>query len=566
MGMLIIVFAVGVFAGAVQAEQPEATTTLGVLKGLNMETISGRKFYGFQGVPYARPPIGKHRFKQSIPGTPWPGVLNATRLPNMCMQLKTEMFYKDSPFDVLGSEDCLYLNIYTPKLPSELPDGKLLDVVFYIHGGAFQLMSGDFWGPKYILDRDVVYVNFNYRLGLLGFLSLEDKSCPGNNGLKDQNLALRWVNKHIAAFGGNPNSITIAGLSAGGASVHFQLLSPLSKGLFQKAISASGVVNNPWALTENPRAKALVVAESVGCPTTDSILILECLRERTAEQLVISVKNLAIWQNLPIASMGPVIEPTSATAFLDQPPNDVIQSKTFNDVPVIFSHTNDEGAFFANHLVGDPAAAQQLETDWDKFAPIVYEMYDTVDSTNAQELLQLIRNEYLKGKNITEGLVDFVRSVSDRWFLNGIREVAILHAQHQASPVYAYRFSYPGDDSFNMKALLKDVPDGGAPHGFDHSFLFNSPLSPDIHNFPEPLKMSQTMLDYYTDFITQTPVPSWETVKSGLPNFKFLDIVGPDPTKNAFKTEEPLALKFWNSLKLQENAQAAINPTTHNEL
>lgn len=127
---------------------------------------------------------------------------------------------------VKGNEDCLYLNIYRPN------DQSLnnMDVIFYIHGGAFMFNNGGSNQPIYLLDKDVVLISINYRLGPLGFLSLEDKVLPGNNGLKDQALALKWVKANIHYFGGNPNSITITGMSAGSASVHLHTLSPSTTG------------------------------------------------------------------------------------------------------------------------------------------------------------------------------------------------------------------------------------------------------------------------------------------------------------------------------------------------
>uniref|UniRef100_A0A0A9X407 Carboxylic ester hydrolase n=1 Tax=Lygus hesperus TaxID=30085 RepID=A0A0A9X407_LYGHE len=561
-----------VAAVAVVAEQPEVVTTLGTIKGSTIESLHGRTIFAFEGVPYAKPPIGKHRFKQSVPGTAWAGVLNATRIPNMCMQIPNPMTLKNFPLDVAGSEDCLYMNIYTTKLPADLPDGTLQDVIVHIHGGAFQMLSGDLWGPRHLLDRDFVYVNFNYRMGVLGFLSLDDKTCPGNNGLKDQTLALKWINKHIAAFGGNPNSITITGISAGGASVHYHLLSPLSKGLFHKAIANSGAVLNPWALTNRPREKALVIANAVGCSSNDSVLILECLRDRPAEQLVVSSKLLETWAGLPINAIGPIIEQPSADAFIDQQPIDIIKSRTINDVPVIFSYTNDEGSVFVMRVLMEEKFNRELQERWDDLLPHVLEYNDVMDPSHMTQIASEIRKFYLGDRNVMEALPDFVRSVSERYFDNGIQEAAMLHAQHQASPVYAYRFSYAGEEGFNpFNEMFQKFYKGKAPHGYDGLFYYSmgSPLFPPIQNFTESLAMSKTMIDYWESFIKGTPVASWSTVKSGLPDWRFLDVLGPETAGNVFKTEKTTSLNFWNGLNLKENSLERMKsslPPVHNEL
>lgn len=125
-----------------------------------------------------------------------------------------------------GEEDCLHLNIYTPRIDQK----ARLNVIIFVHGGAFMFNHGTSYGSKIILDRDIVYVTFNYRLGPLGFLSTEDTVVPGNNGIRDQILALRWIKDNIVYFGGNPESITVTGMSAGGASVQLYYISPLTKG------------------------------------------------------------------------------------------------------------------------------------------------------------------------------------------------------------------------------------------------------------------------------------------------------------------------------------------------
>lgn len=151
-------------------------------------------------------------------------------------------------FKIIGEEDCLYVNVFTPTKVPQQEDN--MDVIVYIHGGAFMFGSAQaFADPRYLMDKDVVVVTMNYRLGpfgmakhtwgiisniifqFVGFMSTEDEVIPGNNGLKDQVLALQWVNKNIHVFGGNPDSVTLMGLSAGGTSVHLHYFSPLSKGL-----------------------------------------------------------------------------------------------------------------------------------------------------------------------------------------------------------------------------------------------------------------------------------------------------------------------------------------------
>ncbi|KAK9736749.1 Carboxylesterase family [Popillia japonica] len=166
----------------------------------------------------------------------WKGVRNATEDGPICTQ---QNFLFDRDPQIEGSEDCLYLNVYTPKglCHHGKKSGRLLPVIFFIHYGGF--LSGnsrsDIIEPDFVLDNDVVLVTFNYRLGIMGFFTTYDDESPGNWAFKDQVAALKWVQNNIHYFGGSNKRITIAGQSAGAGSVHHLLLSPAAKGLFQSA-------------------------------------------------------------------------------------------------------------------------------------------------------------------------------------------------------------------------------------------------------------------------------------------------------------------------------------------
>ena len=198
------------------------TTRLGTIVGKSENDIQS-----FQGIPYAKPPVGERRFRAPEPHGPWSGTLDATRLGNRAMQPETPV---SPPSAEAFSEDCLSVDIYTPAA-----DGRARPVLFWIHGGAYYIGSGnDHDGSVLAAQGDVVVVTVNYRLGVFGFLDLskydDDLAGSASNGLRDPILALTWVRDNIADYGGDPNNVTIFGVSSGGGSVNALLAAPSADG------------------------------------------------------------------------------------------------------------------------------------------------------------------------------------------------------------------------------------------------------------------------------------------------------------------------------------------------
>lgn len=266
----------------------------GWLVGRHRTTHSGRHMRAFQGVPYALPPLGELRFWAPVEQPGWHGERLAIRDAPMCIQ--RDPFRRDTLIE--GSEDCLYLNVYTPD---PVPETSPLPVMVWFHGGGWQCGSGisSFYGPDFLLDHDIILVSANFRLGPLGFLSTETLDCPGNNGLKDQLQVLRWVRDNIAAFGGDPQSVTVFGESAGGASVTYHMLSEKSRGLLHRGIAQSGTYYNPWAQpahTGVAAQRATKLTELVGCDTAgeDWASRLNCLRSKPAEEIVATLYDMFV--------------------------------------------------------------------------------------------------------------------------------------------------------------------------------------------------------------------------------------------------------------------------------
>ncbi|XP_049542707.1 putative inactive carboxylesterase 4 [Anopheles darlingi] len=224
------------------AVEPLVCISDGCIRGTTRIDHGNRTYSAYLGIPYAKPPVRELRFANPVPNDLWDGIYDASKEKDICAQKIVTL--------ILGSEDCLYLNVFVPEY-NTFDNGGLLPVMLYIHGGSFSR------GAAFIATRDpvrlmttrrVIVVTIQYRLGALGFLSTGDLSAPGNFGMKDQVLAMRWVQRNIRAFRGDPQLITIFGESAGGASVQYHMISRMSRGLFQRAISMSGSALSLWGV------------------------------------------------------------------------------------------------------------------------------------------------------------------------------------------------------------------------------------------------------------------------------------------------------------------------------
>lgn len=261
---------VSLFAGVcLQAAEPVATAS-GLVEG----TVSADGSVGiFKGIPFAAPPVGELRWKAPQPVAPWEGVRKTTEFGARCMQAQ---LFKDMVFrDPGSSENCLYLNVWTPAANAK----TALPVMVWIYGGGFQ--AGAASEPRQdgenLAKKGVVVVSMNYRLGLFGFFSHPEltkesgRNASGNYGLLDQAAAVQWVRDNIAAFGGDPSNVTIFGESAGSMSVNAQVATPLTKGLFKQAIGESGGdfgFSQPLSTLAQSEQTGEKFAQEMGRPST----------------------------------------------------------------------------------------------------------------------------------------------------------------------------------------------------------------------------------------------------------------------------------------------------------
>ena len=294
----------------------------------------------FLGVPFAAPPIGELRLKAPEPPQEWkPKVLQAKKHGNVCWQPKDEHRAQKIKFfdpNFSYSEDCLYLDVYSPNVSTSVP------VMVYIPGGGYEVGTAIYYPGDILALHGVVIVVIQYRLGPFGFLTTGDSAAPGNFGMLDHVEALKWVRDNIENFGGNPNKVTIFGVSAGGSSVGLHLLSPLSKELFHQAIAESGVDVSPFAIqpTSIGISVAKELAQKLSCPTGQHSEMVACLREKKDTDIQTASQTSSL-KFVDYLQWAPVVDKT----FLYDTPRNLRKKGDFKQVPLIIGFTSNEGSF-----------------------------------------------------------------------------------------------------------------------------------------------------------------------------------------------------------------------------
>ncbi|XP_057668187.1 juvenile hormone esterase-like [Diorhabda carinulata] len=529
---------------------PQVEISDGLLNGGFLTTKNGRLFSGFNKIPFAKPPIGQLRFQPPVPNEPWKGALNATGVHAECPQRDV---YRRNP-KISGEEDCLYLNVYTPKL-SNFED-ELLPVMIWFHGGGLLAGSGnaEWYGPDILLDRDIVLVATNYRLGPLGFLATGDTVVPGNNGLKDQTLALKWIKKNIKNFGGDPNRVTLFGESAGGVSSNYHMISPLSRGLFSRAILQSGTTLCPWGLSENKETEnnSKKLAEALNCPTDSSENTIECLRKVDAEKFVELDEIFKVWDYDPMIPFKPVVEPKGTKdPFLPDHPLNIIKSGKSMDVPIIIGVTSEDGGLKAAGYKNGNMLNEFAER-FNELLPISL-FYDRTEK-NPDAITEKIKEFYFSGKKIQDSLKAIVDVYTDGWFFKCSDDVARLHVKFYKQPVYFYLFGYNGSVSFSR--LFGGGNDHfGTIHADDLQYLFPvvDELFPDVIPSESDKKMATVLTTLWTNFAkTGNPTPEindlipnkWEPYTLENEEYFNIDGDGLETRKGIFKHRAV----FWRNL------------------
>jgi para-nitrobenzyl esterase len=427
------------------------TTTSGKIEGTYKNGL-----YRFSGVPYAAPPVGKRRWLPPEPAEAWSGVRPAQRFAAIAPQNPMEIQIITPPEPEPQDENCLYLNVWTPGL-----DDARRPVMVWIHGGAFTTGSGSslvYNGRTLATRGNTVIVTINYRLGVLGFLNLNEVTrgkipATGNEGLLDQAFALNWVRDNIAAFGGDQDNVTTFGESAGGMSVGSLLALPKARGLFHKAIPQSGAAHSVSSMERAVKVTKMFL-DILGMKSGDT----EGLRSLTVKRLMDAQKELAAraldWRS-GLGGLGLPLQPVVDGKVLPQLPIAAIANGSADNIPILVGTTLEEARLFN---ITDQNISKMDEA---RLLRRCQRLVPTVDAASLVETYRKARDK--RGQSTTPAEL-FMAIQTDKGFRMPAIRLAESHSRrHQ--PTYAYLFTW------KSPALGGSL---GACHALELGFLFGN--------------------------------------------------------------------------------------------
>ncbi|KAL0901419.1 hypothetical protein ABMA27_006685 [Loxostege sticticalis] len=425
---------------------PLVDSKVGLIRGL---TSSDGDYSMFLGIPYATVDPS-NPFGPSLPHPGFEGTFDAYDDSAICPQ---EEEFNNT---IVGTLDCLHLNVYVPNTASTRNPRPVL---VWIYGGAFSIgFAGRYtYGPKYLVEHDVIVVTLNYRVGPYGFMCLDSPRVPGNQGLKDQLSALRWVKNNIEAFGGDSDKITIFGESAGAASVDFHL-TYTEEDLFNNVIIQSGTALAPFAVQEQDIYLPIKLAEYLGFVTTNIDDALEFLGTVDTD-LVIAASLETKLQPLPCVEK----EFDDVERFITDHPLNVKVPKA-KTVPVLIGFNNREQLM----TYGNPSP-EMFKSD------IFYdslESYFTYDREHLARVAANVRQFYIGDQEISENVKSEITDFSSDFTFNHPTYRSIQkYFENGGEQIYHYLFSYDGDRNFVKRR--RNITENGAAHADEITYLFD---------------------------------------------------------------------------------------------
>ncbi|RMZ96447.1 acetylcholinesterase type 1 [Brachionus plicatilis] len=465
----------------------------------------GKKKYqvnAWLGIPYAEKPIGDLRFKRPVPIKNWDDVMDVTELPNSCYQLHDTLITGFDGVEMWNpntnvSEDCLYLNIWSPH-----PKPKNSAVMVWIYGGGFTSGTATLkiYDPKIIVaETQTIIVSIQYRLSIFGFLYMDDEKAPGNQGLIDQYLALKWIQNNIQYFGGDSSKITLFGESAGSVSVSLHLLSPLSSNLFHNAIMESGTALADWTLLnhEDAMKRSTGILKKIGCKGTTPEMI-ECAKKVNA-RTALEQSDEYFYSRATHGVAQFIFVPVVDKYFLEEEPISLLNRGKFKKCPILLGGNRDEGNWLFvyafpeyRNLTTRPAIDYGTFKDFMTSLFYFYPQYPDVSSLAIRNAILYRYTNWNNVHNEEKNFENLDDAAGDFHFLCPTIDFANIYAISQID-VYFYYYTQRSSNHYWPEWL-------GVMHGDEISFVFGEPLSPEKNYTYEEKILARKMLKYWSNF------------------------------------------------------------------
>ncbi|XP_004933450.1 juvenile hormone esterase [Bombyx mori] len=547
-------------------------TNSGKVEGLEVKSIiKDEKFYSFLSIPYGKAPIGALRFKAPQPHEGWTDVLNAKKERKQCAQYYVPMRPVDE-VGFCGSEDCLHLNIHTPKLPNN--NEPNLPVIVFLYNEYFRITynASKEYGPDFFMKEDVILVTISHRVGTFGFVSFGDDLLPGNSGVKDVILALKWIQSNINKFGGNPFKITLMGQDGGAAMVDILLHSPKAKGLFSGAILQSGTAYSSMFFNTKPKDRALAIAEVLERKLSNSAQFISELGSIAApkisesELMAIHADDSRKYQ-VPILANGPVVEHDHPDAVITKRPED-----SFLDVeiPIMIGYNTRESIEMMERYLRKPQYLTFADRDFLMMFPIRVDYHFELNTNVYYEAIQEIKDFYLE-----EGYVkiskpgEFMTYMTDINTFYSVDYAVRRYLNESSAQIYYYAFDYSGDLNMRKQNILKDamILEGtwGASIGDELCYLFvckpiiKTYLKALAEEDSEEIKVLKSMVRMWTNFAkTGNPTPPGESFqwKPAAKNTKDCLMISDELEMKTNLHED--RIKFWDDF-IEKYRQIAVD-------
>ncbi|XP_044732855.1 esterase FE4-like [Chrysoperla carnea] len=453
----------------------------GLIRGQIVDNLKDGEYWVFQGIPYAEPPLRELRFKDPVLPKCWTGIFKANVQHECCV---CHDFFDSK--EIIGTEDCLYLDIHTPKDVINIANQDHLKPVIVLITGVFT--SKSIYNYETFLKNDVIFVNIHYRTGILGFLSFEDDNLQisGNAGLKDITMALNWINVNISKFGGDRNNVTVLGIGLGASYAHLISMTPKGKNLFNKLILISGSAILPWT---SYKKRTDLIAEKLDCNCNEEYNMYKKLQSLTSRQLIETFSDVENLYSVPV-----IEKKYLQNAIITEDPTFLLTEGKYQHLPIMIGYGSNEALLLEKFQT-------EITPDTNNYELFVTPEFNVKRGTRlckeiGKEIKQFYYGESLPSKSDLE---TYHRLITDIFVFRGIDSTVKIIKKKSRKSLFLFQFSTNG--RWNLYKNLKNISHNGACYPDLIGYLFKYPEHPIVENDSMEERIHSQLVTMFCNFV-----------------------------------------------------------------